>query len=433
MPKFNYYLRKPSSEEPTPVNFVIHWANRRLVYSTNEAIAPRHWCTSPGQRNQRARATREFPEHPEFNERLDVLLATAKTTFRQLALDLGRDPETEELRAALDLATGRTVRKRMDLQTFVLDYINSEEGRFNTVRKRPLHRATISRLRVTNSLLHDYIAFRAKRSTAPTLPLSHVDADFVAGFTAFLTQKGLAANTVVKYGRTLRLFLKRAFEAGHQLGDHVFHRRLALREEPSDQVYLTEHELEVFNALDLSDSPRLERARDLFLVGAWTGLRFGDLSRIRPEHFEGDRLRVTTSKTGKVVRIPLHPMVRTIIEKYDGHVPSGISNQKQNEYIKLAAARLPALQKRVIIGRTVGGVRYEDSRPKYEMVTTHTARRSFASNLFMRKVPARTIMAVTGHTTEQSFIRYVRLSIEDHMDLIADSYAADPFPVLKAV
>lgn len=423
MPKFNFNLRNASAEEETPVNFVIRWGALRLVYSTGEAIHPRHWCNAPGQRNhQRAKETKAFPEHPEFNERLDALLSTAKATFRKFVTDNDREPEPAELKAALDVATGRTKAKNADLLGFVAAYINSEEGKFNSERKTQFHRATISRFTVTLDLLREYVAQRGKGSASRSVPFSMIDPEFVAGFTVFLTKvKGYAANTVVKYGRTLRLFLRRAKDAGHPVNDQVFSRRLALKEEPSEQVYLNPEELAALYRLDLTARPGLERARDLFIVGAWTGLRFGDLSRLQPEHVEGDRIRIPTAKTGKEVRIPLHPFVRAIMAKYGGRVPSGISNQKQNDYLKEAAALVPELQTKVMVGRTKGGVRREGARAKWELVTTHTARRSFASNFYRDGVPARTIMAITGHTTEQSFMRYIRLNNDEHADIMARS------------
>jgi integrase len=130
---------------------------------------------------------------------------------------------------------------------------------------------------------------------------------------------------------------------------------------------------------------------------------------------------VPTAKTGKEVRIPLHPHVRAIIAKYQGGFPSGISNQKQNKYIKEVAALIPALQEQVMSGRTQGGKHVEEASPKGDLVTTHTARRSFATNLYQQGIPARTIMTVTGHSTERAFMRYIRLSVDEHMDLIANS------------
>jgi integrase len=437
MAKFNFNLRTgrgSDPDRPAVVRFLIRWGGRTLTYPTGETIAPRHWCHTPGQRNyQRAKETRAFPEHPEFNDRLNALLATAKATFRNFVTDNGREPEPEELREALNLATGRTEQRRVDLLAFVAAFVESEEGKFNTDRKRPFHRATVSRYRVTLELLREYVAARTKGSASRSVPFPSIDPEFVAGFTVFLTTaKGYAANTVVKYGRSLRLFLRRAKEAGHEVSDNVFSRRLALKEDPSDQVYLNPEELAALYRLDLTGRPGLERARDLFIVGAWTGLRFGDLSRLQPEHVEGDRIRIPTAKTGREVWIPLHPFVRAIMAKYGGRVPVAVSNQKQNEHLKALAALVPELRTRVMVARTVGGVRREAAREKWELVTTHTARRSFASNLYRNGVPARTIMGVTGHTTEQSFMRYIRLSNEEHAEILAASPLFQLAP-LKAV
>lgn len=431
MPKFNFNLRDASAEEETPINFVIRWGNRRLVYSTGEAIAPRHWCNTPGQRNhQRAKETKAFPEYPEFNERLDALLGIAKATFRTFLTDNDRDPEPGELKASLDLATGRTGARRSDLLGFIEQFIERSAGKVNPRTGKPLDPTYHGRNRITLQLLRDYVSASRKGAR---IPFSALDADFVEGFTKYLTStKGLAMNTVGKYLRALRMFVNAAAEEGHTINASFRSRRISIPEERTDKVYLTENELTDLFHLDLSGQPRLDRARDLFLVGCWTGLRFGDLASLRPEHIEGNRIRIRPSKTGKPVVIPLHKIVRALLVKYDGAFPPVISNQKLNRYVKEVTALVPSLQQRIPVGITKGGVRREVNRPKCEQVSSHTARRSFASNLFRAGIPSQTIMAVTGHRTEGAFLRYIRLDGEQHADMIA---ASDLFtlPVLKAV
>jgi integrase len=184
--------------------------------------------------------------------------------------------------------------------------------------------------------------------------------------------------------------------------------------------YLTEHELDALNDLDLSKQPRLRKARDLFLLGAWTGLRFHDLSTLNDQHIDSDRIRIRSNKTGRRVVIPLHPMVREILAR-NGGVPSPISNQKLNAYIKEVGAMVPSLSHKIAIGITKGGILKEIIKPKYELISTHTARRSFASNLYRQGHPAHSIMAITGHRTEGAFLRYIRLEAEEHADLLAVS------------
>ncbi len=454
MANFHFYLRDGDSpDQPTAVHLHIRWTGNRLVYPTGCKVIPRHWQAEKEQVTGKAPTCPHcipppcdrldadgkpfaLEAHRDINERLKVLQASAVGILDTFARKKGRAPSRNELRDALNSADGKaTGQVPTDLLTFAHAHIESAQGQFNSDRKAPYHRATISRYKVALELLTAYAAKRSRRKTAPPVAFAEVDADFVAGFTAYLTAQGYAANSVVKYGKTLREFLKRAKEhkeLGKEVNPEVFHRRLTLKEEPSEQVYLNADELAAFYRVDLSAHPRLERARDLFIVGSWTGLRFGDLSRIQPEHIEGGRLRVRTSKTGKEVTIPLHPCIPAIMAKYGGRVPSGISNQKQNGYIKEAAAMVPELQVKTMEGRTKGGIRREVARAKWERITTHTARRSFASNCYRDGIPARTIMAVTGHRTEQAFMRYIRLTNEEHADIMARS-SLFTMPVMKAV
>jgi len=432
MAKFSFNLRNASAKGQTPVNFIIRWGNRRLVYPSGETIAPRHWCHTPGQRNyQRAKETRAFPEHPEFNERLDNLLTTAKATFRTYETDNGREPEVDELRAALDVALCRTEVRTMDLLAFAAKYIEESAGATNAKSGKLLHSTYHGRNRIALQLLKDYAA-RARMGKR--VPFSAVDPAFVEGFAMYLTTtKGLATNTVGKYLRALRTFVNKAADKGHELRPAILKRGgIGIPEEETETVYLNPEELIALLNFDLSAHPRLDRARDLFIVGAWTGLRFGDLTRVRPEHIEGDRIRIRASKTGKEVTIPLHPHVRFLLHKYGGTLPPAISNQKQNDYLKEAAAMVPELRVRVMVGRTVAGVRREDAVEKWELVTTHTARRSFATNFYRSGEPTRSIMAITGHRTEEQFRKYIRLTNEEHADILAKSRLFQ-MPVMKAV
>lgn len=461
MATFRFYLEDPKATTPTRVVLFANWQGKRLKYPTGCKVLPRHWlaekeqvtgkapacphCTPPPSDLLDAHGKPFAPApHKEINERLELLQARAVDILATFTREHGWAPSRNELRDALKRAEGKaTVDAPPDLLAFIQAFVESKEGREHVDGSGSLHFTTVNRYVLTLELLKAYAAKRANRKNPPPVPFSEVDGAFVAGFTAYLTKgvtiggktKTYAANTVVKYARTLRKFMrlaKESREVGKEVNPDVFSKRYTLKEDPSEQVYLTAQELDAFYRLDLTAHPRLERARDLFMVGAWTGLRFGDLSRIQPEHIEGDRLRIRTSKTGKEVTIPLHPCVPAIMAKYGGRVPSGISNQKQNEYLKEAAALVPELQVRTMQGRTKGGIRREVARAKWERITTHTARRSFASNCYRDGIPVRTIMGVTGHTTEQAFMRYIRLTNEEHADIMAASPLFSP-ATLKVV
>jgi integrase len=168
-------------------------------------------------------------------------------------------------------------------------------------------------------------------------------------------------------------------------------------------------------SLDLSSNKRLDKARDLFIIGCYTGLRFSDLNQISPDNFinNGTQLKVKTEKTGEFVVIPLHRTVKEIVQKYENSIPDVLSNQKMNEYIK-EVAKLAELNERISISITKGGEKQSDVFEKWQLVTTHTARRSFATNMYLLDIPTISIMKITGHRTEKAFLLYIKITQEEN-------------------
>ena len=193
-------------------------------------------------------------------------------------------------------------------------------------------------------------------------------------------------------------------------------KKFRVLEEQVDKIYLTQKELKVIYEMQLTGIyQKLEKVRDLFIIACYTGLRFSDLIQVRPENINdvGTQIKVRTEKTSEIVIIPLHPLVKNIITKYKGHLPSVISNQKMNEYLK-EIGELAELNTSVKIAITRGGKTENDISKKWELITTHTARRSFATNAFLMDVPTISIMKITGHRTEKSFMKYIRISQEEN-------------------
>jgi len=410
MARINLNLRNPRSREESPINIVVRWNGLRLVYPSGERIHPDQWSTSTQT------VKRNLTGHPEFNQRLEAIKGKVATSYRQhLNTNDQRQPSVGELKDRLDVALGNKVENGpRTLFAFVEDYITKSRTRVNPDTGSRL--ATTTLKKYTTTLNHLKAFSKAKRTR---VDFDTVDLLFYNRFNSYLTaDKELAMNSVGKYIQTVKTFLRSAAEEGHEVNPAFRSRKFKTPSELTDKVYLTEQELNDIFLLNLSEHPRLDRARDLFIVGAWTGLRFGDFTTIRPEQIAGDRIRVRTAKTGTAVVIPLHPCVRAILAKYDNVLPRAISNQKMNAYLREFTAMTPSLQDRVSVSSTVAGVRRYVTKAKAELVTTHTARRSFATNYYLKGVPTRTIMAITGHKTEQAFRLYIRLNADEHADIL---------------
>lgn len=126
-----------------------------------------------------------------------------------------------------------------------------------------------------------------------------------------------------------------------------------------------------------------------------------------------DVITSKTVKTGTIVDIPLHTVVKSILEKHNYNLPDVISNQKFNKYIK-EVCTLASIDEAVFMDETKGSLKITKSIKKCDLVSAHTARRSFATNAFLGGVPPIQIMKITGHKTEKAFMSYIKISSKEN-------------------
>ncbi len=118
-------------------------------------------------------------------------------------------------------------------------------------------------------------------------------------------------------------------------------------------------------------------------------------------------MNITTQKTGEQVSIPLLPIPLVLLRKYNFEAPK-ISNQKMNDYLK-EIGQLAGMTGKMIVTGSKGGKREDLTAEKWEKLTTHVARRSFATNFYRDGVPAVVLMKITGHATERQFMQYIAI------------------------
>lgn len=182
------------------------------------------------------------------------------------------------------------------------------------------------------------------------------------------------------------------------------------RREDTDSIYLTESEiLELMNVSDF-ESPIHEHVRDVFVIGCFTGMRFSDYSVIDPTSIRNNRLEIVQKKTGNKVTIPIHLEVVKILEKYNYLLPQVPPNNEFNRIIKIVGKKLPSLHTPFTKQITYGRELKELVALKYTYLQTHTARRSFCSNEYLKGTDPMIIMAISGHKSHKSFMRYIKVS-----------------------
>jgi integrase len=233
-----------------------------------------------------------------------------------------------------------------------------------------------------------------------------------------LTKKSFTQNSVGKHIKVLKVMLN---DAPKELVAESDYDGFYVYTEDVDNVYLNEVELQLLKDFDFSGTPHLERVRDWFLLLAWTGSRFSDLAKITLKDVSGDFISYRQQKTNMKVVIPLHTVVKEILGKYKFQMPEPISNQKFNEYIKDACkqAQINSIE---TFTRTVGGKLVSLKLPKCDLVSSHTCRRSFCTNMYKRGLPTLMIMSISGHKTEKSFLKYIKIKQSEHAELMAAAW-----------
>lgn len=234
-----------------------------------------------------------------------------------------------------------------------------------------------------------------------------------------LLKESFTANSVGKHIRILKLMLNEATIQGYNTS--TYYNSFHVFTEDTDTIYLNESELQQLKGKDFSKSPYLDRVRDWFLLLAWTGCRFSDLEKVGKTDIKDGFITFRQQKTNNKVTIPIHPVVLEILEKYDYNLPDPISNQRFNEYIK-EAAKLTDINSMESITITKGGKLQTESFPKWELISSHTGRRSFCTNMYKRGLPTLMIMSISGHKTEKSFLKYIKVKQSEHAEMMKKAW-----------
>lgn len=214
--------------------------------------------------------------------------------------------------------------------------------------------------------------------------LADITPNYLNGFLRFMSRySNTHAN---KMWKTLKAVCRGKIEMSAFNGIH------APTPEDADTIRLTPRQIADIENADLKPGGMLDHARTLFLAGCYTGLRYCDWHQIRAENthtIAGKTvLTVTQQKTKNPVSIPVSQRLQNLMQQHPDGLPK-MSNQNANSYLKIIAQK--------------AGI------PDWQKVTTHTARRSFATNAVLEGIPPLDVMQITGHRTIASFLRYIRL------------------------
>ena len=421
-PKFT--IREPNSDETTYIRVNVRYKYKELKVETGDKIKPIYW----DKESQRPTTDKKILRNanPLLIKELTYIshhLDDIEYFIRDLVLDLKRDKQIslDTIKEALSEFLGRKKDEEPIAPVIITDYHESlikrmEQGIFLTEKGQPYTLSSIKTHRVQKKRLEDF------KEVWGDLTFESISYEFYTKFIVFCHSKNYKQNTIGKTINTLKFVMRTAFREKIHKNEIFKDKEFKGVTEDVDNIYLTIDELQALYKLDLSNDKAKERIRDLFLIGCYTAQRFSDYSRFRPEHIKttanGTKvIDIVTKKTKQRVIIPfIFPELDILLKKYDYCSPK-IYEQDLNEQIK-KIGDTAGINDDIIIAEKKDGRMIETVHKKHDLIKTHTARRSGATNLFKMGYTPLEIMKITGHTSEVTFLKYIKVSKEENAELM---------------
>ena len=295
------------------------------------------------------------------------------------------------------------------MEQFILD---CESGVRLSPKRQKLKPSSVSSYKTTKGYLMKF-----EEHTGVVLTLKNFSQCDIDKFSDFLIiDEEFAMNTHAKCMMDLLQIIKYAVKLKKIPGSKLIELEFDTLREDTDSIYLTEDEILQLLKIEAFDDPIQEQVRDVFVLGCFTAMRFSDYSTIDPSAIRNNRLEFVQKKTGAKVTIPIHPVVKSILVKYNYVLPKVPKNNEFNRIIKIVGEKLPCLHVPFIKQVTYGRELKELVAKKYNYLQTHTARRSFCSNEYIKGTDPLIIMSISGHKSHKSFMRYIKVTGDQFAD-----------------
>ena len=409
--KFN--LREPKSNKPTNIYLVCRIDRKQIRLSTGVKVYPEHWNV----KKQEAYIGCRLSELDNLNNTIvNTKIIEIKNRFLQYKRYLCDNPNE----------IGNSVKI---LKKFIYkDTMEKEKQNINAVHWL---RNTLALDRtIKDSTRADYVKqikfFEAFLNEVGKYPISFSDINLplIKDYESYLFNKEVGkgkttkTTTVGNKVEKIICILKRAEQQG-MIDIHESkldkYKKPQSRQGDENEIYLTEDEIDKIYALRLTG--REEEVRDLFVLQCWIGQRFSDTQAINEgiikeaPNGKGKVIEIVQEKKTHRVSIPLLPVAIDILNKYKNGFPI-YTNQTALNYLKNIGEKA-GITRLHNVTEDRGGEVVTTQVKAYELIGTHTARRSFICNMLKHGYDSHIIMKITGHNDAKSFKKYVRLTSED--------------------
>lgn len=398
MIKTTFVLKEPKSSSETIIYLVMRWDGLQMKISTKQKVNPKFW----NKDRLKVKETISEKNHQNINKELVEIEKVAYEMFNSFTDTFKRKPNSEELKNLIEQEyfQNNPMFKKVDKKT-ILDYFDDY---IETIKSTTAH-TTVQKYKQAKENFKDF-----QKDKKRIYNTEMIDLKFRNEYVEYLIETKRYAPTTVyrkmKFLRTVFYFIE---NLGIKVNPFLHNSRFLTKDIEVDNIALSESEIDEMEKLNLSDNKRLEQVRDLFLVACYTGQRFSDLNKINQSNIIDDEyIAIRQQKTNEQLTLPLLKVVKTILVKYSYKLPK-ISNVKFNEYIKEVAKLCETLNKQY---------NGDNKKVRWQMISSHTARRTFVTLNYGKGVDLDTLKLGTGHKQTKTLQTYIKMNDKQKADLL---------------
>ena len=405
--KIHYYLDKPNTKNSLVMLFISN-NGKRVKISTSVFVNTKDWNKN---REELKKGTKNALEWNTYlgnvknsieNHYLGSLTREKNLSIQELksfALNaLNKDPSNS-------MKDDEGVEKDF---YYYFDLFISARGESGQYSKR-----IIQYYKTVKSHIESFDTYRRKKTE-----FDEIDSDYLQEFVQYLVEKKQHTNNTIAGNITkLKTFLNYAIKEGFT-NNAKYLAFKNVKEQDAQSIALTEQELKMLEDQKYK-AKNLANVRDLFLIMVYTGIRYSDLANLKKENIFLDEgvIKMNMKKTHYTIYIPIHSKLKPLVEKFINNEIKVISNQKLNLYLKVVC-RQAGIDQEVQRVWYHNKNRKQETKKKYELVTTHTGRRTFITISLKKKALPEEIMKISGHRNRQAFQKYVRITQEEAVSKI---------------
>ncbi len=424
MIRIKFLLRQPNKPGVKAIYATARFNSQTAILYPGISIHTDAWIRKNGQNKPK-----DIPDNYDIIDFLNDFAKLMKETYRELQAKKPNSPVdpaifkkavyAKHLGEQVEKATTLVKECRVLIVDFFQTFIEDSKNKKRTGQDgKAIMPATIATYETCKKHFVEFQDLQHRK-----FYLTDVDQKFIDKLSSyFVNDKKMAFNGVGKHMKTFKSLLNYARQKKLIKVDAMLDIKIRVTRESPENIYLTDKDITDFMAIKEFETPLYEVVRDLFVVGCYTGLRFSDYSNLSRSRVENGFIYLTQVKTQGRVTIPIHPIVEQIFAKYQNGLPIAPPNQVFNKYLKDLGKKLPQLNTDFEKVLTRGGVPDPKTYKRYELLQTHTARRSFATNEYLNGTPTITIMKITGHKTEKSFLTYIKADALEHAMILAERW-----------